>query len=178
MIMPSLRRHYTTAVKNAIRRTETEILGYDRYVTDLLQEAGNPSDPVERMLVEQLVLAHHKIGSLHAEAAGAKGTAAALCNAAAARLMAEFRKSALALKTYRTSSAVLQAAPAKPADLTMTTTANGSTEQGTAESHASLYAQLRNGNGHGHPEITPRFCQSQAGCSREKECVKAAGAHP
>src|SRR5690349_6037064 len=44
-----------------------EILGYDRYVTDLLHEAGNPKDPVERMLVEQLVLAHHKIGSLHAE---------------------------------------------------------------------------------------------------------------
>ena len=78
---------------------------YKTYAVQLLQEAGSPSDPIERMLLEQLALAHHNVGRLHIEAARAEGLEQAkLFNSAAARLMSEFRHSALALKTYRAPS--------------------------------------------------------------------------
>jgi hypothetical protein len=32
------------------------------YVERQLQDCGNPSDPVERMLVEEMLLAHHTVG--------------------------------------------------------------------------------------------------------------------
>jgi hypothetical protein len=94
---------YLYASNAGIFQGTLEVAGYDQYVTDLVQEAGAPSDPIERMLVEQLALAHHNLGRLHVEAAASKGTAeAALLNAAVARLLSEFRKTALALKSYRT----------------------------------------------------------------------------
>jgi hypothetical protein len=47
-------------------------------------------------------MAHHNVGRLHMQAATAGDPEEArLCNAAAVRLMAEFRRSALALRTYR-----------------------------------------------------------------------------
>jgi hypothetical protein len=55
------------------------------------------------MLIQQLLLAHHRIGDLQVQAAKATTTeAAALYSAAAARLMAEFRKTSMALREYRT----------------------------------------------------------------------------
>jgi hypothetical protein len=54
------------------------------------------------MLIEQLMVAHHNVGRLHMQAAAARDLEEArICNAAAVRLMAEFRRSALALRTYR-----------------------------------------------------------------------------
>jgi hypothetical protein len=55
------------------------------------------------MLLEQLALAHFRVGQLHAAAGGAQGAEAAKAlNAAAARLLGEFRRTALALRAYRT----------------------------------------------------------------------------
>jgi hypothetical protein len=54
------------------------------------------------MLIEQLMVAHHNVGRLHMQAAATRDLEEArICNAAAVRLMAEFRRSALALRTYR-----------------------------------------------------------------------------
>ena len=41
------------------------------YLLGVLEDAGNPTDPIERMLVEQICLAHHNIGRLHVKAASA-----------------------------------------------------------------------------------------------------------
>lgn len=72
------------------------------YLRQLLEDAGSPVDPIERMLIEQLALAHHNIGRLHMRAAAAREPEEhKVLNAAAARLMGEFRRSALALKFYR-----------------------------------------------------------------------------
>src|SRR5262249_42206623 len=72
------------------------------YLKQLFQEVGNPSDPLERMVIEQLALAHHCIGRLHVKSASSKTMHEATAYiAAAARLMTEYRRSALALKTYR-----------------------------------------------------------------------------
>src|SRR5262249_8131885 len=79
-----------------------DVASYKALLDDYLQAAGATSDPVERMVLEQLFLSHHVVGRLHARA----GTRDRLEEvqaflAAAARLMAEFRRSSLALKAYR-----------------------------------------------------------------------------
>ena len=88
---------------------KVETAAYSRYVQKLREDAGDPDDPVEQMLVEQLALAHHAVGRLHLKAATAETVeAAGVFLAAAARLMAEHRKTTLALKTYREPAAVPQ----------------------------------------------------------------------
>ena len=76
--------------------------GYRLYLDELLRDAGNPTDPVEIMLFEQMAFCHLQALQLHGEAAEAKGLEATeLYLSAAARLTAETRKIALALKEYR-----------------------------------------------------------------------------
>jgi hypothetical protein len=86
-----------------------DVKGYRAFLDKIFADAGSPADPVEKMLLEQLVLAHLRAAQLQAHAGMAEGLEAVrLYNAAAARLLAEFRKTALALKSYRE-------VPARPA---------------------------------------------------------------
>ena len=72
------------------------------YRDGLLKQAGSPTDPIEVMLIEQLALAHHRIGQLHVEAEQAKSVEESkVFTMAAARLTGEFRRLALALSQYR-----------------------------------------------------------------------------
>src|SRR5947209_4928287 len=72
------------------------------YLDAFLKEAGAPTDPVERMLLEQLALAHHVIGRLHVRAGSRESLEEVKAyHTAAARLMGEFRRHTLALKCYR-----------------------------------------------------------------------------
>jgi hypothetical protein len=72
------------------------------YLRDFRQQMGEPTDPVEVMILEHLAMAHMRVAQLHAEAGRAKEIeGVAIYNAAAARLLSEFRKLALALNTYR-----------------------------------------------------------------------------
>jgi hypothetical protein len=73
------------------------------YLDDCLKRMGvnRAADPVARMLAVQLVLADHAVARLHLRAAGrASAAEVGACYAAAGRLMAEFRRTALALKAY------------------------------------------------------------------------------
>ena len=75
---------------------------FKKYRDQILAEADNPRDPVEIMLVEQLLWAHHRIGDLHAASAMADSAEVAeVYNSAATRLMSEFRRTSLALREYR-----------------------------------------------------------------------------
>ncbi len=79
------------------------IQAYDLYMQQLLKDAGSPGDPVEQMLVEQLAMAHHNIGRLYGSAAKATDTQQIKAyNGAAVRFLAEFRRMAETLRTYRT----------------------------------------------------------------------------
>lgn len=79
--------------------------GYKAYRDSLLADAGSPTDPIEIMLVEQLILTHNALGRLQCKAANATQLEAIeIFNAAAARLSAEFRRSSLALAEYRLAS--------------------------------------------------------------------------
>jgi hypothetical protein len=57
------------------------------------------------MMIEQLALANYRIAQLHVSARNASALEAIkLLNAAASRLLGEFRRTALALRAYRTRS--------------------------------------------------------------------------
>jgi hypothetical protein len=88
------------------------------YLLQTLEAAGSPSDPIERMLIEQICLAHHNIGRLHVKAATADHLEAERTYiGAAALLTGEFRRSVTALKAYRDRpQAATGPAPAAEAD--------------------------------------------------------------
>lgn len=72
------------------------------FVDQFLRDAGDPQDPIERVLVRQLVFADLRLSSLHAEAAEAKSAEVAkIYTAAAARLLAEIRRVAITIRDYR-----------------------------------------------------------------------------
>src|SRR5208283_1342618 len=67
-----------------------------------LKDAGAPKDPIEKALVEQLFLAHHRLAKLQVQADAAKTREAIkVLNAAVVRLAGEFRRLALAIRAYR-----------------------------------------------------------------------------
>ena len=76
--------------------------GFKIYLDRLLKEAGNPTDPLERMLVEQIALAHQRVAQLHIQAAAAS-TADEVKQymSVAIRLTGELRRLALGVKQYR-----------------------------------------------------------------------------
>jgi len=86
-----------------------ETIGPDAFVyfRDLmLKEAGNPSDPIERMLIEQLALAHFSIGQLRIRACTVDNAKLAIAfSDSATRLLGEFRRCSLALEDYRAKQA-------------------------------------------------------------------------
>jgi hypothetical protein len=89
--------------------------GCQLYLGDIMRESGSPADPVERMLLEQLALAHHTVGQLHLRAGSSQGPKTAEAYAtSAARLMAEFRRTSLALKAYRETPPRPEPAKAPP----------------------------------------------------------------
>ena len=76
--------------------------GYRVFLDDKIRESGNPSDPVENMLLEQTIICHLCSMQMLVQAHEAQGTEASeMYMSAGSRLSAEFRKTALALKEYR-----------------------------------------------------------------------------
>ena len=93
---------YLYGVTGAVLGPSMKVLGCQVHMDELTSKATSGTDPVETMLVQQLVWAHHAIGVLHVQAGTSKRAAEVTAyHAALARLMAEFRRSSLALKAYR-----------------------------------------------------------------------------
>ena len=79
-----------------------DVTGARVYFNGFLRDAGAPVDPVEKILLEQLLLAHHRLAQLHAKAEVATGPEhIKILNAAASRLLSEVRRMALAIRQYR-----------------------------------------------------------------------------
>jgi len=75
---------------------------FEAYLAGLIHDAGVPADPVQRMLVEQLAFVHLRLVALHLEASRVKTPEGVkVYNGACARLMGEFRRTALALSEMR-----------------------------------------------------------------------------
>lgn len=78
-------------------------LAAKRYVENLLEQAKQTDDPIEAMMIQQLILAHHRIANLHVFAASAKKVdVSEVYSSMAQRLLGEFRRLATALREYRT----------------------------------------------------------------------------
>jgi hypothetical protein len=80
-----------------------ESSAYKVFLDQFVNDAAESPDPIERLLIEQLALAHFRIGDLHCSAAasGEGIDAVKVYASAASRLLGEFRRSVLALKAYR-----------------------------------------------------------------------------
>jgi hypothetical protein len=79
--------------------------GFKGYLDNLLAESGSPHDPIERMMIEQLALAHHNIGRLQVKSSAVDSHQESVAYAAAAtRLTAEYRRLASAIQDYRAKS--------------------------------------------------------------------------
>ena len=94
---------------SALPMNELTSIGYKTYLDDLLKQAGATGDPIEKMLIEQAALTHLCSAHLHAMAGAAKtiDMTSDYC-AMGGRLLAETRKTALALAAYRESCLRLQ----------------------------------------------------------------------
>ena len=94
--------HLPNALTRMIGERSLGTLGSKAYFNTVLGEAGDPADPVERMMVEQLLLAHHRLAHLYTQADLAQTPEfARVLHGAANRLLGEFRRLALALRIYR-----------------------------------------------------------------------------
>ncbi len=71
---------------------------YQLYLAQVIKDAGAENDPVKKMLLQQLCLAHFRIAKLHmgAEYANDAETVRTY-SAAAARLLGELRRTALVI---------------------------------------------------------------------------------
>lgn len=79
-----------------------EALGAKVYLNSFVRDAGEPTDPIELILLQQLLMAHHRVAQLHAKAEGATSPEAVkILNAAASRLLSELRRLSLAIRQYR-----------------------------------------------------------------------------
>ncbi len=104
------------------------------YMAGVVEDAGNLGDPLERLLVEQLLLAasHRRRLLVRAEGAGA-AEASSLLVASAARMFAEYRKSLLALRTLRQ-------APAAAAQVTLIANVEQQNVAGTAQQISMVHS--------------------------------------
>src|SRR5262249_14458629 len=87
------------------------------YLDGVVKELGATADPVARLMIQQLALAHFALGRLHVRASTrVLPQEVAVYSAAIGRLMAEFRRTALALKAYRKATPRREAdgTPAQP----------------------------------------------------------------
>jgi hypothetical protein len=93
---------YLFASSQQTLKTSCQPEGFLSYRERFLGGCGNPGDPVEVLLIENLMLAYHNIGRLLVLSADTRESEA-ICayTAAAARLMAELRRGALTLQDYR-----------------------------------------------------------------------------
>lgn len=77
---------------------------YQEFLAQLLEDAGHPTDPIERMMLEQLAFVHFRIAHLHVLATESGSVESQrLLTGCAARLQGEFRKTALARQSLRSS---------------------------------------------------------------------------
>jgi len=77
------------------------------YRNELMQQCGDPTDPLETMMIEQISLSYHAIGALRLRSSLASSAESAIAYSdAGTRLLAEFRRCILALEDYRVRGTV------------------------------------------------------------------------
>lgn len=94
--------NYAAYMSRALGNRFFDCSTFVAYLDDLKKQIGEPEDPVEVMMMEELAFAHFQIGDISAKAAEAgQLTEQAVYYAAAARLLGEFRRLAESFQRYR-----------------------------------------------------------------------------
>ncbi len=105
---------------------QVDLIAFKIYRDRLLAECGNPTDPIEIILIEQIVMAHLISGHFHVKGVNtASVESAGVYLGAAARLTGELRRTALALQVFRAAARHLTNAagtePGIPGELVLET---------------------------------------------------------
>ena len=83
-----------------------DIEGAAALVEEFIESAAQTDDPLERLLLQQVLMADYRLAALQCDAHEAKSPEhCRILNAAAVRLMAEIRRMALAIRQYRQPAA-------------------------------------------------------------------------
>ena len=101
---------------------QVDLVAFKLYRDQFLADCGNPTDPIEIILIEQIVMAHLITGHLQVKGAHeSSAECAGVYLGAAARLTGELRRTALALQVFRATARQLKNAagtePVIPAEL-------------------------------------------------------------
>lgn len=91
-----------------------DVPAFAAYLREILAQHGDPTDPTERMLIEQLCMAHFRIAHLHVHAGSAQTLEAVkVYSTAAVRLLGELRRTALTLRNLSSGGKAKKAPPLK-----------------------------------------------------------------
>lgn len=93
------------ALSQIIGPKQVSTMGAASYLTTVYPDGKTPADPVEKILLEQLVMAHHRSAMLNVRAHQAVNPeCVAIYSTAAIRAGGEIRRTALAIRQYRQPS--------------------------------------------------------------------------
>lgn len=93
---------FPACLSSVVGAETVEAPGAKVYLNSFIRDAGEPTDPIELILLQQLLMAHHRVAQLHARAEGVTAPEAVkILNAAASRLLSEVRRLALAIRQFR-----------------------------------------------------------------------------
>ncbi len=96
---------YLYLIGQQILGKNIDVDAYVEYRNGILKACGDPQDPVEALLLEQLLMAHHTVGRLLCQSSITEHPNLTVSFAnAAARMAGELRRTAVALATYREKS--------------------------------------------------------------------------
>jgi len=89
-------------LRDATRISDFSVEGFKKLRDDFVQKGSTTNDPIEQLMLEQILLLHHRLARVHALAGKANDVEALrILSAAAARLSGELRRMVLALRSYR-----------------------------------------------------------------------------
>jgi hypothetical protein len=84
---------------------QVDLVAYKLFRDRLLADCGDPTDPIEIILIEQIAMAHLICGYLYAKGTNSASVeSAAVYLGAGGRLTGELRRTALALQAFRAAS--------------------------------------------------------------------------
>jgi hypothetical protein len=141
-----------------------DLPSFKLYLDNFMKEAGASGDPLERLLLEQVLLGHHAVGRLHFRAGTRENLEeVTACLATVTRLMAECRRTTLAVQTYRDASAAGKARSSrKPRRQAATAPVNGHGNGATTSPDSELVSNVpqnrlngyMNGTCHAQPVLS------------------------
>lgn len=93
---------FPACFSSVVGAENVEATGAKVYLNSFVRDAGDPTDPIELILLQQMLMVHHRVAQLHARAEAATGPEhLKILNGAATRLLGELRRLALAIRQYR-----------------------------------------------------------------------------